>query len=94
MTRRIEAAEVADAIDALHAIAPAASVAALGATSNLAAANITLSTSDTYADADVKTAVDAGINTLRVAVEARLDAIEAKFDDLLAKLKAAEIMDS
>lgn len=75
MARRAEAAEVAAAIDALHAVAPAASVAALGTTTNLVGVD------------------GAGSNAAPlVGTEARLDAIEAKIDELLAALVAAGLM--
>ena len=92
MARRAEAKELADAVDALHAVAAATHVAPLGSTTNIPVASTTLSTSDTYTDAAVKTAIDLGDNTLRTAVEARLDAIEAKVDALLAALVAAGLM--
>jgi predicted RNase H-like nuclease len=75
MARRAEAKEVADAIDALHAAAPAAHVAALGATSNLVGVDGTGSNAAPL-----------------VGTEARLDAIEAKVDALLAALVAAGLM--
>jgi hypothetical protein len=86
MAHRARAKELADAVDAMHAIAPAADVAAIGTTSDLPTA--ALSTSDTYTDAAVNTA----INALKTAAEARLDTIEAKIDAILAALKAASIM--
>lgn len=92
MAKRVEAQEITAAIDALHAVAAAAHVAALGTTTNIPTSNVTLSTTDTYSDAAVKTAIDAGSNAIRVAAEARLDAIEAKVDAVIAALIAAGLM--
>lgn len=74
--------------------AQAAAVAALGATTNLSASNASLSTGDTYADADVKAAIDGAVDALAADAESRLDAAEAKIDAILAALKTAELMDS
>lgn len=82
---------VVAAIDA-QGSGPAAAVAALGTTTNIPTVSVTLSTSNTYTDSAVKTAIDSGANAVRTATEARLDAIEAKIDDLIAKLKAAALM--
>lgn len=71
---------------------PVANLAALGATTNIPAVSVTLSTTNVYSDAAVKTAIDSGCNTLRTAVEARLDAAEAKLDAAIAKLVTAGIM--
>ena len=85
------ATEISAALDS--GINPqAASVAVIGATSNLPTSNVTLSTSDTYTDAAVKTAIDAGVNALRTASESRLDVIEAKIDAVITALKAAGLM--
>ena len=67
----------------------AGTVAALGSTTNLPASNAVLSTSNTYADAAVKTAIDGAVDALRVPAEARLDAAEAKIDAVIAALKAS-----
>ena len=94
MARRAEAKEIADAIDVGFNATPAAAVAALGTTVNIPTVSVTLSTSNTYSDAAVKTAIDAGANAVRTAAESRLDAIEAKVDALIAALKAAGLMNS
>lgn len=65
---------------AVDAQAAAASVSALGTTSDINAAG--LSTADTYTDA----AVNAELDSLMGEVEARLDTIEAKIDEVLAAL--------
>ncbi len=85
LARRAEALEVIAAIDS-NGSGPAASVAAIGATSNLPTA--ALSTSDTYTDA----AVNGAINALGSAAESRLDVLEAKVDAIIAALKAAGMM--
>lgn len=87
MARRQEALEVIAAIDA-NGSGPAASVAALGSTTNLPVSNMTAA----IPAEPTKAEVDAGINTLRVAAEARLDAVEAKIDAVIAALKAAGMM--
>jgi hypothetical protein len=92
MARRAEAKELADTIDTGFNATPAASIAALGSTVNIPVVNVTLSTSDTYTDAAVKTAIDAGANAVRTAAETRLDNIEAKVDALLAALVTAGLM--
>lgn len=84
-------AEVADAIDA-GGNAQAATVAALGATTNLPATAAVLSTSNTYTDAAVKAAIDGAVTALRAAAETRLDNAEAKIDAVIASLKAAHLM--
>lgn len=86
LANKVAGQELAAAVDSLHAVAAAASVAAIGTTTNLPTA--ALSTSDTYTDAAVNTA----INAQRTAVEARLDVIEAKIDAVIAALKAASLM--
>lgn len=93
MCRRTEALEVIAAIDS-NGSGPAAAVALLGTTTNIPTVSATLSTSggNTYSDAAVKTAIDGAGNTLRVAAEARLDAVEAKLDAVIAALKAASLM--
>ena len=95
MARRAEAKEIADAIDALPglpAAEPAENVAVLGSTTNIPTVSVTLSTTDTYADSDVKTAIDAGCNAVRTAAESRLDAIEAKVDELINAMVTAGLM--
>lgn len=77
--------ELVNAIDASGS-GPAASIAAIGVTTNLPAA--ALSTTDIYTDA----AVNAAINALKTASESRLDVIEAKIDAVIAALKAANMM--
>lgn len=84
-------AEVAAAIDASGS-GPASHVASIGATSNLPASNAVLSTSDTYTDAAVKAAIDGAVDALKTPAESRLDAIEAKIDQILAALIAAGLM--
>lgn len=71
-------------------------VAALGTTTNLPTSNVTLTTSggNTYSDASTKTAIDAGVNALKTAVETRLDNAEAKIDELIAAMKAVGVMHS
>ena len=84
---------VADAIDS-GANLEADAVAAIGATSDLSASNVTLSTGDSYTDADVKAAIDSAVDSLGGEVESRLDAIEAKIDAILTALKNADLMAS
>ncbi len=88
MAKRTEAQEILTAIDALHAVSPAAHVAALGATVNLPAA------AGTYAIPAEPTGaeVDATVNSLRTAVETRLDNVEAKVDSVITALIAAGLM--
>lgn len=119
LARRAEAKEIADAIDS-GGNPQAASVAALGATSNLSVlAPVAASISDsagTYAipaeptGAEVDAAIDAlrdkvetaldakadndDADQLRSQAEARLDAVEAKVDAVIAALKAAGLMAS
>jgi len=85
------ATEISAAINA-GANAQAVSVPVIGTTTNLPTSNVTLSTSDTYTDAAVKTAIDAGVNALRTASESRLDVIEAKIDAVITALKNASLM--
>jgi len=87
LARRQEALEVIAAIDS-NGSGPAAAVAALGVTTNLPVSNLTAA----IPAEPTKAEVDAGINTLRVAAEARLDAIEAAVDAVTAALKAAGMM--
>lgn len=68
--------------------AQADNVPVLGVTSDLPAA--ALSTSDTYTDSAVNTA----INALKTAVESRLDAVEGKIDAVIGALVASGQMDS
>lgn len=93
ITNKDDANELIAAIEASVA-SPAAAVAAMGSTTNLPASNATLSTSDTYADADVKVSIDGAVDALRTATESRLDAIEAKIDAVIASLKASGQMES
>ena len=84
---------LSDLVSAVEGVVlPQSDIADLGATTNLAASNVTLSTTDTYADAAVKAAIDAAVDALAASAEARLDAIEAKVDALLAALRSAEIL--
>lgn len=85
LANRAKANEVADAIDA-GSNDQAATVAAIGATSDYTAA--ALSTTDTYTDA----AVNAELDSIIGEVEARNDVTEAKIDEVIAALKAAGIM--
>lgn len=64
------------------------SVEDIGATEDLSGAETQLSTADTYTDESVNTAVDNAINGVTSGVEQRLDALEAKMDELLQALKA------
>lgn len=72
-------------------VTPQADVANIAA-SNLAATTITLSTSDTYTDAAVKTAVDNGLAGVTSKVETRLDAIDSKVNAILAALRLAGVL--
>jgi hypothetical protein len=92
LANKARAKEIADAIDALHAVSQAGAIASLGVTTNLPATGAVLSTTDTYTDAAVKTAIDGAVTALRTPAEARLDAIEAKIDALLASLRASAIL--
>lgn len=92
--RTPEARDVVVAAIDSNGSGPAAAVAALGSTTNIPTVSVTLSTSDTYTDAAVKTAIDAGSNAVRTAAESRLDAIEAKVDAVIAALKASGQMSS
>lgn len=85
------AEELIAAIDS-NGSGPAAHVSNIEPTSNLPASNASLSTSDTYTDAAVKAAIDGAVDALRVPAEARLDAIEAKIDAILAALQGAGMM--
>jgi ABC-type hemin transport system substrate-binding protein len=77
MAHRADAQEITTAIDVGFNATPAATVAALGATSNLVGVDGT------------------GSNAAPLAgTEARLDAVEAKVDALIAALKAAGLMDT
>lgn len=60
--------------------------------SNLAATEITLSTSDTYTDSAVKAAVDAGLAGVTAKVETRLDALDTKVNAILAALRTAGVL--
>jgi hypothetical protein len=62
---------------------PAAAIAALGSTSNITAVP------GSFAD---EAAVQTYLVTLRADVEARLDALEAKVDAVIAALKTAKLM--
>lgn len=73
-------------------VGKASTIAALGTTTNLAASNVTLSTSDTYTDAAVKTAIDTAVDALKTNAETRLDNIETKVDAIIAALKVAKIV--
>jgi hypothetical protein len=77
---------------ALLAAIPATNIPVLGTTTNIPTSNVTLSTSNTYTDAAVKTAIDSAANGIRTAAEARLDAAEAKIDAMLGLLSTAGIM--
>lgn len=92
LARRAEALELITAIDTGFNATPAAHIAALGSTTNIPVVSVTLSTTDTYTDAAVRTAINAGANAVRTAAESRLDAIEAKVDALLAALVTAGLM--
>ena len=83
--------EVGATVTGLAAVAEQAAITDLGA-SNLAATTITLSTTDTYTDGAVKSAVDTGLAGVTSKVETRLDAIDAKIDDILAKLRLANVI--
>lgn len=60
--------------------------------STMTATTSTLSTSDTYSDAAVKTAVDTALAAAAVKVETRLDALDAKVNALLAALRLAGVL--
>lgn len=60
--------------------------------SNLAATTITLSTTDTYSDAAVKSAVDTGLAGVTSKVETRFDALDSKVNALLAALRLAGVL--
>lgn len=81
--------EVADAIDS-GSNAQADNVAELGATTDLSAVSGTYGNATEPTGAEVDATVQASVDE----VEDRLDAIEAKVDELLAALVAAEIMAS
>lgn len=72
-------------IGAVDSVGQAAVVAALGTTTNLTAI------AASYADL---AAARTSVNTLRTDTEARLDAIDAKVDAVIASLKAASLMAS
>lgn len=87
--------EIISAVEGILVEAVADYVAPLGSTTNIPTVSVTLSTSDTYTDAAVKTAIDAGCNAVRTAAETRLDAIEAKLDAVLAgQVAAGQMADS
>ncbi len=74
-------------IDALETgFTPDPNIAELGATTNISASGVTLSTTDTYSDAAVKLAIDTAVDALAAKVESRLDAIESKLDTVIASL--------
>ncbi len=72
-------------------VTPQADVADIGA-SNLAATTITLSTSNTYTDAAVKSAVDTGLAGVTAKAETRFDAIDTKVNAILAALRLAGVL--
>lgn len=72
-------------------VTPQANIADITA-SNLAATTITLSTSDTYTDSAVKTAVDTGLSGVTSKVETRLDALDTKVNAILAALRIAGVL--
>jgi hypothetical protein len=76
--------EIAAAIDS-NGSGPAANVSAMGSTTNLSAI------AASYADL---AAARTSVNTLKGETEARLDAIEAKVDEVIAALIAAGMMSS
>ena len=82
MANRKAAEEVAAAIDSSGS-GPAASVAAIGATADLSAI------AATYVDL---AAARTSVNTLKSETEVRLDAVEAKIDQVIAALKAVGLM--
>lgn len=84
VTKQSEADELISAIEASVA-SPAAVVSAMGSTTNLSAI------SASYADL---AAARTSVNTLKGEAEARLDAIEAKIDEMLASFKASGQMQS
>ncbi len=85
--------EAGATVTGLAAVTEQAAIADLGAT-NLAATAITLATAggNTYSDAAVKAAVDDGLAGVTAKVETRLDALDAKVDDILAKLRLAAVI--
>jgi hypothetical protein len=91
MARRAEAQEILAAIES--GVNPqAASVAAIGVTNDIPPASVSLSTSNTYTDAAVATAIEDAINGVTDDIENRLDNLEAKVNELIAALKTAGIM--
>lgn len=60
--------------------------------SNLAASTITLSTSDDYSDAAVKSAVDTGLAAVTSKVETRFDTVDTKINAILAALRTAGVL--
>lgn len=85
LANKAKAKEIADAIDSLHAVAPAAHIANASAASPI---TIALSTSDTYSDSAVNTAVNAAL----VTAVADINALETKINAILAALQAASLM--
>lgn len=80
--------EVSSAIDSGSNVA-AASVAEIGATADLSAASVTTGGTPDCDAAAVQDAIDA----VAGEVESRLDALEAKIDELIAALKTAGLME-
>ncbi|MER9883105.1 hypothetical protein [Mesorhizobium sp. M0118] len=72
-------------------VTPQSNVADIGA-SNLAATTITLSTTNTYTDAAVKTAVDTGLAGVTAKAETRFDAVDTKINALLAAMRLAGVL--
>ena len=87
MADKKAAEELSAAVDS-QGSGPAAAVAALGATTNIAAAVLATAGGNTYSDASTKAAIDG----VTVNVEARVDALGSKIDEVIAALKAADLM--
>lgn len=85
VTSKAAADEISAAIDS-QGSGPAAVVAAIGVTTNLPASNCAGVATPSA------TNVNAAIDAVTAATEARLDVIEAKVDAILAALKAAALM--
>lgn len=71
---------------------PAATVAAIPASTNIPASAAVLSTSNTYTDAAVITSINAAVNGVTAVAETRLDTLESKVNAVIAALKAAGMM--
>lgn len=75
-------------LDGFQIADQAAAVADIGVTTNLPTSNFVAA----VAAEPTKAEIDTGINTLKTAVESRLDVIEAKVDALLGALRDAALI--